>query len=84
MCSEVDAMLVIGSRESSNTMKLFELAQSRCRYAYLTEDGEDVKGLPCDVSKLGITAGASTPGRIIEEVHKKMNEILETVRKGDE
>ena len=43
----------------------------------MTEDGKDLDRLPSDVHKLGITAGASTPGRIIEEVHKKMNEILE-------
>ena len=77
MCRTSDAMLIIGSRESSNTMKLYDLAKTKCRYAFLTEDGSDITALPRDVNKLGITAGASTPGRIIEEVHKKMNEILE-------
>ena len=77
MCHLVDAVLVIGSAESSNTMKLYDLAKKNCRHAILTEDGSDLTALPGDVRKLGITAGASTPGRIIEEVHLKMSEILE-------
>ena len=77
MCRKADALLVIGSKESSNTMKLYEVAKKNCPHAFLTEDGKDLDRLPSDVHKLGITAGASTPGRIIEEVHKKMNEILE-------
>ncbi|MBQ9468109.1 MAG: bifunctional 4-hydroxy-3-methylbut-2-enyl diphosphate reductase/30S ribosomal protein S1 [Clostridia bacterium] len=75
--AQVDAMLVIGSRESSNTMKLYDLAKKNCRCVLLTEDGSDIDKLPADVTKLGITAGASTPDRIIEEVHSKMNENFE-------
>ena len=77
LCREVDAMIVIGSRESSNTMKLYELAKKHAPYAILLEDEKDLSDLPRDVHNYGITAGASTPDRIIEEVHKKMNEILE-------
>ncbi len=77
LCEKVDAMVVIGSSESSNTMKLYELAKSHCKYALLVENAKELRPLPSDVYNLGITAGASTPGRIIEEVHKKMNEILE-------
>ena len=77
LCGKVDAMVVIGSRESSNTMKLYELAKEHCKAALLVEDAKELHDLPRDVHHFGITAGASTPGRIIEEVHSKMSEILE-------
>ena len=77
LCREVEALIVIGSRESSNTMKLYDLAKNHASHAILLEDEKDLVGLPKDVHNYGITAGASTPDRIIEEVHKKMNEILE-------
>ncbi len=77
LCGKVDAMVVIGSRESSNTMKLYDLARTHCKSAYLVEDEQELPLFSSDVHNLGITAGASTPGRIIEEVHKKMNDILE-------
>ena len=77
LCKECDAMLVIGSRESSNTMKLYDIACKNAKHAYLAEGLEDLPEIPLSVHKLGITAGASTPDRIIEEVHKNMNEIIE-------
>ena len=77
LCKECDAMLIIGSKESSNTMKLYDIAVNSAPRAYLAEDASSLPQIPLEVHKLGITAGASTPDRIIEEVHKKMNEILE-------
>lgn len=68
-----DMMLVIGGRESSNTRKLFEISKRNCPNTYHIETFED---LPQEktYNKIGITAGASTPGGIIEEVVKAMSE----------
>ena len=72
----VDGMIVIGGRDSSNTGKLFEVAKKHC--VGTTVWVEDVSELTPSVfsqcGKIGITAGASTPDRIIEEVKKTMTE----------
>ena len=70
---EVDAMVVIGGKKSSNTQKLFEICEKECENTYYIQTLDDL-----DVSKLqsidsvGITAGASTPNNIIEEVQKNV------------
>lgn len=70
-----DMMIVIGGRESSNTRKLFDISKKNCPVTYHIETFED---LPQEktYNKIGITAGASTPGSIIEEVVKAMSENL--------
>lgn len=76
---QVDAMLVIGSSHSSNTKKLYEIAESRCCRTFLVSDAADVRRL-IDEGKLteddtvGVTAGASTPEAIILEVVQAMDE----------
>ena len=69
-----DCMIVIGGRESSNTRKLFEIAKDNCKEAYHIETQEEIPQKT--YNKIGITAGASTPSRIIEEVVKAMSENL--------
>ncbi len=65
----VDAMIVIGGRNSSNTNKLFKLASEHCKNAYLIESYEDLDlNEFIKYNSIGITAGASTPSWIIEEV----------------
>ena len=68
-----DMMIVIGGRESSNTRKLYEISKRNCPETYHVET---VRDLPAKKThnKIGITAGASTPGGIIEEVKKAMSE----------
>ncbi|MEG0641928.1 MAG: bifunctional 4-hydroxy-3-methylbut-2-enyl diphosphate reductase/30S ribosomal protein S1 [Clostridium sp.] len=71
--SKVDAMIVIGGTNSSNSRKLYEIAQVNCNKSYFIEteeelDIESIKG--CEV--VGITAGASTPEYLIERVIKKI------------
>lgn len=72
-----DMMLVIGSRTSSNTMKLYEIAGKNCKKTYLIETIED---LPLnEVEKcgtIGIAAGASAPECIIKEVIATMSEFI--------
>lgn len=65
-----DAMLIIGGRQSSNTAKLKSTCEVNCP-TYLIEHVGELKDI--DLSKyqlIGITAGASTPARIIKEVHE--------------
>ena len=67
----VDAMIVIGGRHSSNTQKLFEICSGECKNTYYIQtladlDSDRFQSIQC----VGITAGASTPNKIIEEVSK--------------
>lgn len=70
---KVSIMLVIGSKNSSNTKKLFNIASANCSKTYLIEnlsDLEKINFLDVDskTSKIGIGAGASAPEKIIQEV----------------
>ena len=73
---EVDAMIVIGGRHSSNTQKLYEICRKECKNTYYIQTLVD---LDLEVlkskSSVGITAGASTPNNIIEEVHTNVRRI---------
>ena len=64
-----DAMLVIGGKHSSNTQKLYEICRKECENTYFiqTLDDLDLKQFQ-SFRSVGITAGASTPNNIIEEV----------------
>lgn len=69
---EVDAMIVIGGKNSSNTQKLYEICKAECERTFYIQTAEDmdfdhISGL----DKVGITAGASTPKNIIEEVQTR-------------
>ena len=66
---QVDAMIVIGGAHSSNTRKLYEICSRKCAYTYFVQKADDLPGdFPDGVKTVGITAGASTPKNIIEEV----------------
>ena len=74
LSKDVDCMIVIGGKESSNTRKLFEISKANCSETYHIEAVEEIPQKT--YNKIGITAGASTPHRIIEEVVKAMSENL--------
>ncbi len=66
---EADVMIVIGGKHSSNTRKLYEICAKECEHTYFIQTLADLKlELPESVGLVGITAGASTPNNIIEEV----------------
>ncbi len=72
IASKVDAMLVIGSKNSSNTQKLYEICKTRCNDTYYIQTADDFQLSDLSsIESVGITAGASTPNNIIEEVQKK-------------
>ena len=67
----VDAMIVIGGRHSSNTQKLFEICSGECKNTYYIQTLADLESDRFQsIQCVGITAGASTPNKIIEEVSK--------------
>ena len=66
---EADVMIVIGGKHSSNSRKLYEICAKECVHTYFIQTLADLKlELPKSVGLVGITAGASTPNNIIEEV----------------
>ena len=72
IASRSDAMIVIGGRNSSNTQKLYEICKEECKNTYYIQTLEDLDLKPLETCKnVGITAGASTPNNIIEEVQTK-------------
>ncbi len=75
LAAEADRMLVIGSRTSSNSKRLVEVAESAGCPATLIESPEDVRGIDLTgVSVLGITSGASTPERLLDETVRSLRE----------
>ena len=69
IASEADAMIVIGGKSSSNTRKLVEICREECGNVFFIQTAEDLKPLTLtSFDRIGITAGASTPQIIIEEV----------------
>lgn len=71
IAADVDAMIVIGDSKSSNTQKLYEICSRECKFTQYVQTKEDlVIDSSESLSRVGITAGASTPNKIIEEVQK--------------
>ena len=69
IAASVDVMIVIGGKHSSNTRKLYEICKQECENTYFIQTLDDLHlEIPKSVRLVGITAGASTPKKIIEEV----------------
>lgn len=67
-----DVMLVIGGKNSSNSAKLFDICRENCEKTFFLQGADDLKVSELNsIRCIGITAGASTPDKIIEEVFKK-------------
>ena len=76
LAGHVDAFYVIGGRHSSNSLKLLSVCKEQCEKSFLIEttDGinpEDLRG----AERVGVTAGASTPNWLIEQVIARLREI---------
>ncbi len=82
-----DIMIVVGGKKSSNTKKLFDISLEQCKNTFFVEtDVELPKDSICDSYKtavnngkvltIGITAGASTPDDILEEVKVRVEQII--------
>jgi 4-hydroxy-3-methylbut-2-enyl diphosphate reductase len=85
LAKDSDLVLVIGDPNSSNSVSLLSLARSVCENSYLIESASDISNISLSgVNKVAITAGASTPGFIIEEVIKTMSEVFNTNEQANE
>jgi (E)-4-hydroxy-3-methyl-but-2-enyl pyrophosphate reductase len=76
LAGHVDAFYVIGGKHSSNSLKLLSVCKEQCEKSYLIEtpeeiNAEDLRG----ASRVGVTAGASTPNWLIEQVVARLKEI---------
>ncbi len=76
LAGHVEAFYVIGGKHSSNSLKLLSVCKEGCERSYLIETPEeiaagDLRGL----ARVGVTAGASTPNWLIDEVVKRLREI---------
>ena len=72
LASMVDAMIVIGGRTSSNTQKLYDICKKVCKHTFYIQNADDMDyDILRGMDRVGITAGASTPNIIIEEVLKR-------------
>ena len=76
LSKEADVMIIIGGKNSSNTKQLFNICKENCPDSYLIESADEIQKEWFRGKNLcGITAGASTPDWIIEEVIEKIKQI---------
>ena len=89
LASKSDVMLIIGGRNSSNTKKLYELSKDLCENTFLIQNYKEIPYNYIDKNTIvGVSAGASTPDWVIEEVismlenlNDKVNEMNEDAEK---
>ncbi|MCI8283979.1 MAG: bifunctional 4-hydroxy-3-methylbut-2-enyl diphosphate reductase/30S ribosomal protein S1, partial [Firmicutes bacterium] len=77
LAARCDMMIIIGSRSSSNTKKLFEIASKYCKKTYFIENHIFLPLKEVEkCNRIGVSAGASAPERIIKEVLSNMSEVI--------
>ena len=72
LAGDVDAILVIGGRESANTRWLFEAARSTGLPCWLIEGASEIPAEVAGFARVGISAGASTPDATVDEVERAL------------
>jgi 4-hydroxy-3-methylbut-2-enyl diphosphate reductase len=76
LAGEVDAFYIIGGRHSSNSVKLLAVCQEQCPKSFLIETAEEInKDDLIGVERVGVTAGASTPNWLIDQVVERLKQI---------
>ncbi len=79
-----DCMIIIGDKHSSNTCKLFSICKRNCANTFLVETANDLDlDAVKNATSIGVTAGASTPARIIKEVLDTMSEVIKSSETND-
>ncbi|MDO6543308.1 4-hydroxy-3-methylbut-2-enyl diphosphate reductase [Photobacterium sanguinicancri] len=78
MAETVDIMIVVGSKNSSNSNRLRELAEKLGTPGYLTDCPEDINPLWFDgQTKVGVTAGASAPEELVNQIIARIQELTQ-------
>jgi 4-hydroxy-3-methylbut-2-enyl diphosphate reductase len=76
LAGHVDAFYVIGGRHSSNSVKLLAVCREQCEKSFLIETALEINPHDLDgVERVGVTAGASTPDWLIEQVVERLRAI---------
>jgi len=70
LLDKVDALVIVGGRESANTRRLYAIAEAAGKPCVLAEDANDIPAEFLDFGTVGITAGASTPDNVIEAIER--------------
>jgi 4-hydroxy-3-methylbut-2-en-1-yl diphosphate reductase len=72
----VDVFYIIGGKHSSNSIKLLAVCQEQCARSFLIETQDEIN--PNDVNgaqRVGVTAGASTPNWLIDQVVTRLKDL---------
>ena len=76
IAKEADVMIVIGGMQSSNSRKLYEICAKECPNTHFIQTLQDLQlDVPENAKMIGVTAGASTPNHIIEEVYNYVRNL---------
>jgi len=76
LAGHVDAFYVIGGKHSSNSLKLLSVCKEQCDKSFLIETPEEINAQDLQgATRVGVTAGASTPNWLIEQVVARLKEI---------
>jgi 4-hydroxy-3-methylbut-2-enyl diphosphate reductase len=78
LAKEVDMLIVIGGKMSSNTQKLYKIGKDLNEKTYLIEEKNEInKEWFQGIKSIGLSAGASTPDYLIDEVEEYLKKILQ-------
>lgn len=76
LSKEVEAMIIVGGKHSSNTNKLYDIAKVHCKHSFLIETKNEINIKTMEkFKKIGIMAGASTPQKSINLVVEKLKQL---------
>jgi 4-hydroxy-3-methylbut-2-enyl diphosphate reductase len=76
LAGQVDAFYVIGGRHSSNSVKLLAVCQEQCEKSFLIETPAEINATDLEgIKRVGVTAGASTPNWLIDQVVLRLHAI---------
>jgi (E)-4-hydroxy-3-methyl-but-2-enyl pyrophosphate reductase len=79
LAGQVDAFYVIGGRHSSNSVKLLAVCKEQCEKSFLIETADEINADDLmNVNRVGVTAGASTPNWLIEQVVERLRAMGST------
>jgi (E)-4-hydroxy-3-methyl-but-2-enyl pyrophosphate reductase len=78
LAGQVDAFYIIGGRHSSNSVKLLAVCREQCAQSFLIETADEINPQDlAEVNRVGVTAGASTPNWLIEQVVERLRALGE-------